>query len=168
MYAMAYCRKLCWHTQWESPVRTGGQMELEAREKGLGQIFKYHEYHSRDLELYLLSPGKVVKPDSDVGTFVFTGWCRSKTGSRGTTKATIPRVPRKGNWDVQWNAQGGQETFPRLNPQDLGRIRLSRDRKGRLEEIQSPSQEQEEDHTGQEEREQGQRAGNLGAKQHLC
>lgn len=48
-------------------------MELGAQEKGLGQIFKYPEYHSRDLELYLLSTGKVFKPDSDVGTSVFIG-----------------------------------------------------------------------------------------------
>ena len=60
------------------------------------------------------------------------------------------------------------ETLQRLKPQALGRIRLSRDGKGALEGIQSLSQEQEEDHASQQEREWGQRVGNSGGKQPVC
>lgn len=53
---------------------------------------------------------------------------------------------------MQWKAGDDLETFQRLNAQDLERTRFGRGGKEGLGEIQSPSQEQEDDHASQQER----------------
>ena len=51
---------------------------------------------------------------------------------QGTEQVTISRVPRKDDKDVQWNAEGDQETFERFNPQDVEINSTQQEWKGRI------------------------------------
>lgn len=111
----------------------------EYKAKGLTK--KYLENHSKDFELYLVSTGKVLTPDGNVGTSAFRGR-EEQAQQQGDQVGSSFQGPSRGDKDVLWNAEGGQDTSQRPNHGIWGSVGLGKNEKGGLKEIKSQSQEQ--------------------------